>query len=331
MSKIPTIYDVSRQAGVSAATVSRVMNDPGKVNEETRQQVENAIKELNYKPLVEARLRSLKDTMRICAVAPHFTANSFVQRLRGISLALADTNYDLQVYSVTSMDQLDRFVDTVNLRGIDGVICISLRMSEEKIQKIQESGAKVVLIEESSALADCIVIDDYDGGRKAARHLLDKGYRNFGIVIEPAEWDFCVYTIPPRMNGFKDELKTAGIEVPDNHVYNMHLDLRNVYEKFLKIFQKKDFPNAFFCTADIMAFGIMRAAKEMGLRVPEDVAVVGFDDIDYADYLGLTTIRQHLDESGELAAKMIINRLKNPEHSVQEVKLSLDLIEREST
>ncbi len=331
MAKTPTIYDVSEKAGVSTATVSRVLNNPGKVNSVTRETVENAIRELGYRPLLEARLRTAKDVRRICVCAPHFTANSFVQRLRGIAATFAGRNYELQVYSVASKNHMDQFIEMLELNRMDGIITLSLPFTEEQIHRINMYQIEMAMIEYSSPLVNCVVINDREGGRLAAEYLINKGRQRFGIACELSNrFDYSVYPIMPRLESYREELDRHGFDLSERYIYDVLCDTDATYHKFLEVFRSGDYPDAIFATADLHALGILRAAKETNVRVPEDVAVIGFDDIDFADYVGLTTIRQNLDQSGRIAADLLTNRMKDPSRPLQHVQLPLTIIERET-
>lgn len=332
MKKSATIYDVSELAGVSTATVSRVLNDPGKVSEKTRKRVENAIEELDYKPLLEVRLRSARDVTRICVCSPHFTSQSFVQRLRGISdeLQACKETVELQIFSVTSASLLDAFIETLPMRGLDGVIFLSLELSEEQIQKINQFGVACVTVERESALCSTIINDNFEGGRMAARYLIEKGYQDFGLLCEPYHWDYTVYTMAARKEGYISELEANGFTLEEKNIFNNHLVYEDVKKHMTEIFRSGHFPKAFFATADIMAFGMLSAALDCGLKPGKDIAVIGFDDLDFSDVLGLTTISQHLDESGRIGARLLMNKIHQPESPDQHVKLDLTIIERTS-
>lgn len=333
MGKNPTIYDVSRKAGVSAATVSRVLNNPGKVSSDTRKSVESAIQELGYRPILEMRLRSVKEIPRICVCSPHFTSQSYVQRLRGIHKHInsLDCETEMQVHIVNSQAQLDRFVETISMRDLDGVIFLSLALTDKHVRKIKEAGVECVQVENESSECTCITNDNYEGGRMAARCLIRHGYDSFGILCEPFHWDYTVYTMRDRVKGFYAELEANGYSVPEEFFYRNHIEYDAVRKQFIDVFRKGAYPKAFFVTADIMAFGLIQAARDCGLRIPEDVAVVGFDDLDFADAFALTTISQHLDESGEIAASLLMDRLKGQNREInQNIRLALSLVERGS-
>ena len=331
MGKSPTIYDVSKLAGVSTATISRVLNNPEKVHTRTRENVENAIRELRYKPLLEARLRNQRDAHRICVCAPRFTDNSFVQRLRGITVALAGQSFELQVYSVSSKMQLDRYIETLDICGLDGLITLSLPFTDEQIRIIQDYSIELVMIEFGSPLANCVVINDKLGGKLAAEHFILKRRQSFGFAAELTKCDFSVYPISNRFEGYQKALDYAGFKVEPKYVYDVICDTNKSYERFLEIFQSGDYPDAIFAASDVQALGILKAAREIGLRVPEDVSIIGFDDIDFADYVGLTTIKQNLDYSGKVAVELLTNRIKDNQKLVQSVQLPVELVVRKTT
>ena len=332
MAKNPTIYDVSRKAGVSTATVSRVLNNPGHVNAETRNLVESAIKELGYKPLPETRMRVLKEIPRICVCTPHYSSQAYAQRLRGIDLYLESLDYETELFIqiVNSQLQLDHFVNSISSRDIDGVIFISLALTEEQISKVKDAGVQCVMIENQSPLCTCLNYDNFEGGRLAARYFLDKGFESFGIVSEPFHWEYTVDSIQDRIMGFQAEVGAAGYTIPKENIYENQIDYHLVRRQFSDVFRSGVYPKAFFVPADMMAFGMIQAARDCGLTPGRDVFIIGFDDIDYADVFELTTISQHLDESGEVAAKALMEKLREPEKAEQQILLALSMVVRKS-
>lgn len=333
MKKKSTIYDVSHRAGVSVATVSRVINTPEKVNAETRKLVEDIIRELDYRPLLQMRVRSMKDIPRICICSPHFTSQSFVQRLRGISkyFSLPENECDIQIFAVNSRAQLDRFIDTISMRGIDGVIFLSLTLTDAELAKVTDAGVECVTVEYESPAVSSITNDNYRGGQLAARALIERGYTDFGLVCEDYHWDYTVYTMKDRMDGYRAEIEANGFELPESAIYSSRIDSTSVRSQFNEVFRSGSYPRALFATADIIAYGVLMAAKDCDLRVPEDVAIIGFDDLDFSETMGLSTISQHLDESGELAARILYGKLRDPDRANQQIRLDLKAVERETT
>ena len=186
------------------------------------------------------------------------------------------------------------------------------------------------MIENQSPLCTCINYDNFEGGRIAARYFLDKGFESFGIVSEPFHWDYTVYSIQDRIMGFQAEIGAAGYSIPKENIYENQIDYHLVRRQFCDVFRSGVYPKAFFVPADMMAFGMIQAARDCGLTPGKDVFIIGFDDIDYADVFELTTISQHLDESGEVAAKALMEKLREPEKAEQQILLALSMVVRKS-
>jgi len=327
----PTIYDVAKNAGVSIATVSRVLNKPQKVNEETRAAVLQAIDELGYTPKLEARTRALKESGRIGVITPFFTAPSFVQRLRGIASVLTPSDYELVIYTVDSFSRLQSYLETLPINGnLDGLIIVSLRFEDALASRLVERKLQTVLIEYPQKLLSSVEIDDIAGGKMVAEYLLKKGHRTFGFLGDSDIPEYGIHPISHRLVGFRQGLNQAGIELPEEQVYLVPYDMETTRQHTFRLLDSKTPPTAIFAATDLQAMGVLRAAHDRGLRLPEDLAVVGFDDLDMAEYVGLTTVRQHLDISGKLAVEILFTLLAEPSRPIQHVHLPLEIIERET-
>ncbi|MEN9563313.1 MAG: hypothetical protein RIR73_1557, partial [Chloroflexota bacterium] len=181
--KTPTIYDVAELSGVSISTISRVLNSPDKVNPDTRQLVMSAIDRLGFVPKAEARARAMQSTNRIGVITPFFTAPSFVQRLRGVAGRLSRENYELVIYPVDSEEHLQGYLSSIPvMRNLDGLIIMSLAVESHDVKRLLSNHMETVLIEFSHEKLNSIVIDDFQGGRLVAEHLIKKGYKSFGFL-----------------------------------------------------------------------------------------------------------------------------------------------------
>ena len=327
--KHPTIYDVAELSGVSITTISRVMNAPNKVKKETRTKVVEAIDKLGFIPKAEARARALRQSGRIGVLTPFFTAPSFVQRLRGVAAALSESNYDLVIYTVDSSDRLQGYLSSIPLTGnLDGLIIISLTIHNKDAQGLSEHGVETVLIEYPNPKLNSIEIDDVQGGRMAAEYLLKKGHERIAFLGDIELPQFGIHPTRKRLKGFKQALTEAGISLPDSYVHlapNTPMDTRRAAHELIHLPEP---PTAIFAAADIQALSVIKVARGLGLNIPSQLAVIGFDDIDSAEYADLTTIRQNLDESGELAVKILLSRIANSSQPLQHKHLPLSLIER---
>jgi len=331
--KSPTIYDVAKLSGVSISTISRVLNTPDKVNSETHKRVMDAIDQLGFIPRAEARARALQNTDRIGVLTPFFTAPSFVQRLRGVASSLSKANYELVIYPVDSMDHLQGYISSIPLmRNIDGLIVMSLSLGDQDAQRLSNNGMETVLIEYSHPRLNSIVIDDEYGGQLVAEHLIKKGHKSFAFLgdIEPPE-RFAIHPVKSRLTGFKQILHEAGLSLPKAYIRSASYTQEESRQAALELLSLPKPPTAIFAGADIQALSVMKVARQLNIKIPNDLAIVGFDDIDVAEHVDLTTICQHLDESGRLAAEILLARIHENDRPLQHINLPLNLIERLTT
>jgi DNA-binding LacI/PurR family transcriptional regulator len=329
--KLPTIYDVAKQAGVSIATVSRMINTPDNVNGETRERILAAIDALDFVPKAEARARAMRGTGRIGVISPFFTAPSFVQRLRGIAEALSAKKFELVIYTVDSAHHLRKFLSSLPLTGnLDGLIILSLPIDDADARRLVNHGLSTVLVEFPHSSLSSVEIDDVMGGRMAAQYLLGKGHRCIAFLGDTDLPEYSIHPVSQRLVGFRQAIKEAGIELTQAFVrlapYSQE-QTRKVAAELLNLPQP---PTAIFVATDFQALGVLKAARQLKVKVPEQLAVIGFDDLDLAEYVDLTTIRQHLDESGRLAVEILLAQIESPSRPPRHVKLPLILVERET-
>jgi DNA-binding LacI/PurR family transcriptional regulator len=327
-----TIYDVAKATGTSISTVSRVLNAPDKVNPETRQKIQEAIDQLGFVPKAEARMRALRNNGRIGVITPFFTAPAFVQRLRGIAGVLAGTNFELIIYTVESHEQLLSYVATLPLiRRLDGLIIISLPIEEEDIQRLIKYHLPVVLIEYPHPSVSCVEIDDVDGGRQAGEFLIKKGHTKIAFLGDTDLPEYAIHPVSLRLVGFRQALKAAGIDLPENFTRLAPYSLEQTQKLASELLALPDPPTAIFAATDLQALGVLKAARQLAIKVPDQLAVIGFDDLDMADYADLTTVSQHLDDSGCIAAEILLANISHPNRPAQHIKLSLEIVERSTT
>lgn len=329
--KKPTIYDVAERAGVSITTVSRILNTPDKVNNETREKVLIAIDALSFVPKAEARARAMQHTGRIGVISPFFTAPSFMQRLRGIAETLSPENYELVVYTVNSADHLQGYLTRLPLtRNLDGLIVLSLPVDDTQVRRLIDHGLPTVLIEYPHPKLNCVEIDDVEGGYMATTYLLGKGHRRIAFLGDSDLPEYSIHPVSLRLGGFRQALKEARIKLPETFVrlapYSQE-QTRQVAKELLNLLNP---PTAIFAATDFQALGVLKAARQLEIKVPEQLAVIGFDDLDIAEYADLTTISQNLDESGRLAVELLLAQIESPSRPPRHVKLPLSLIERQT-
>ncbi len=331
MIKKPTIYDVAKRAGVSITTVSRILNSPDKVNSETRERILVAIDALGFVPKAEARARALRHTGRIGVITPFFTAPSFVQRLRGIAESLSPKNYELVVYTVDSTDHLQSYLSTLPLTSnLDGLIILSLPVGDAEVKRLIEYGLPTVLIEYPHPKLNCVEIEDVEGGHMAATFLLGKGHRRIAFLGDTDLPEYSIHPVSLRLNGFRQALKEARIKLPETFVRLAPYSQEQTRQVARELLGLSEPPTAIFAATDFQALGVLKAARQLDIKVPEQLAVIGFDDLDMAEYADLTTISQHLDESGRLAVEILLGQIESPSRPPRHVKLPVTLVERQT-
>ena len=325
-----TIYDVAERAGVSRSTVSLALNAPARVKPETLARVLAAIDELKFVPKSEAVSRARRGVGRMGVIAPFTTYPSFARRLNGVLQATRGHSCEVVVYDEESAATATLATLPLTQR-LDGVIVMSIPFGDDIGERLADQNVTAVLVEFERPDFSSVTIDDIAGGRLAAAHLLERGHKHFAFLGERQESGGYVLQSDARLHGFREELASAGIELPDTHVRRVEhtvLSASTASEELLALDPR---PTAIFAHDDTLAGAALRTARARGLRVPDDLAIIGFDDSDVAELMGLTSIRQPLEESGRLAAETLLAELANPERALQHIALKLALVERETT
>ena len=330
-----TIRDVAKKAGVGLGTVSRVINQSPQVSVKTRQRVLKAIEELDFSPSPIARRLSLRKTLTIAAAIPFFTRPSAVHRLRGIANSLADTEYDLIVLDLEAPErQEDHFTKLTRSLRVDGALIISIAPNRESLDKIETGGTTIVLIDvndDSLRAFNRVVVDDIEGGAKATQHLIDLGHRQIGFISDPLEGSEYFTSSQHRHKGYMKALKKAGIAVRadlQRHGEHGRYEARQLAREIVEL---EDPPTAIFATSDTQAMGVLEAARDVGLSVPGALSVIGYDDIEVAEYLGLTTIQQMLYESGVTGVELLLENIQHPGKAPRCEVLPTKLVIRSTT
>jgi DNA-binding LacI/PurR family transcriptional regulator len=327
-----TIRDVAKKAGVGLGTVSRVLNNSPLVSKETRQRVLAIIEELDYSPNPIARRLSTGKTQTIAVITPWFTRPAFVERLRGIESSLAESTYDLIIYNVETPERRDAcFAEVPRRERVDGVIIVALNPRDADIPHLQSADVPIVLVDANHPSLDSfnrVVVDDVAGGRAATQHLIDLGHRRIGFVGDLLDIRFNFTSSPDRYLGFRQALDQAGIPfIPDYYALGKHgrFEARRLAEEMLAL---ETPPTAIFAASDTQAMGIIEAARDAKVPVPEQLSIVGYDDVEMAEFLGLTTVRQMLYESGERGVQLLLRTLAKPAAEPRSEIMPTELIVR---
>jgi DNA-binding LacI/PurR family transcriptional regulator len=328
---VATIKDVAARAGVGIGTVSRVINDQPNVTADTRARVQAAIDSLDYHPSRVARALSRQRSNSIAVVVPFFTHTSLTERVRGVLTALADSPFELVVFNVDHDSRRERFARPTRRDLADGLLIVSLRPTADEAQRVRAGRIPTVVIDAEPDGFPTICIDDVAGGRMAADHLIALGHRRIGYIGDE-DPGFGFTSTPKRRLGLIESLAGIGERLdPELDRFGPHgrATARALALEMLRLPRR---PTAIFAHSDTQAIGVLEAARQLGLRVPEDVSVIGFDDIEAAELVGLTTVRQPLFESGRLAARRLLDLLEKGHLGESDTTvLPLEIVERSTT
>ncbi len=329
----PTIYHVAKAAGVSISTVSRVINANPNVSDATRERVQKAIDALEFVPKAEARARAMKDFARIGVLTPFFTAPAFVQRLRGVAQALMSTRYELTIFPVESLDHLRHYLSTLPITGhLEGLILLSIKVTDESAEKFKKNNLETVLVEYPRQDLNTVEINDIEGGRMAAKFLIAKGHRRLGFIGDTEEIEeYTILPITMRLKGFQMGIEAAGLSLAPENILSSVYTVEAAEKAITPLLTRHDRPTAIFAATDLQAIGVINKARALGIRVPEELAVLGFDNLDVAEYFGLSTICQKLEESGRTAVEILLARINDPQRPLRHIRLPLNIIERQTT
>lgn len=328
-----TIRDVAKKAGVGVGTVSRVLNRNPAVREATRLKVLAAIEELEFTPSPIARRLSLGKTMTVAVIAPFFVRPSYVERFRGLDAVFAESEYDFILYNVETTTRRDHYFRELGRSDkVDGLLIMSLVPTDNTVESFINAGIPTVLVDATHPRLSHIIVDDFKGGYKATKHLIDLGHQKIGYLSDLMyENPFNFQPVIDRYKGYRQALADANI--PFRPEYHRQGELSRRASKILaaEMLTLPNPPTAIFAYSDIQAFGVLRAAEELGINVPGSLSVIGYDDIETAEYLHLTTIQQQLLESGRKGASLLLEEINNPPQQPREIVLPTKLIKRYTT
>ena len=324
--------DVARMAGVSTSTVSHVINNDRFVSEAIREKVEAAVKSLNYAPSALARSLKLNQTRTIGMLITASTNPFYSELVRGVERSCFERGYSLVLCNTEGDEQrMNRNLETLMQKRVDGLLLLCTETHQPSPEIMQRyPSVPTVMMDWApfDGTSDLIQDNSLLGGDIATQHLIDKGHTRIACITGPLD------KTPARLRleGFLVAMDRAGLPVPDGYQITGDFEFSGGFEAMQSLLAQKDRPQAVFIGNDAMAVGAYQALYQAGLRVPDDIAVVGYDDIELAQYMTppLTTIHQPKDELGELAIDVLIHRIAQPGLQQQRLQLTPVLMERGS-
>ena len=327
-----TIRDVAKEPASASVPYPACSTTAPRCARSPARKVLQAIAELDYSPSPTARRLSLGKTLTIAAIVPFFTRPSYVERLRGIEATIAESQYDLILFNVETPEKRDQyFRDVPRRERVDGLMIISLSPTDEDVERFLRAEVPTVLIDAHHPRLSRANVDDLTGGRIATQHLIDLGHRRIGYISDPLENPFHFVSSHNRYTGYRQALDEEGIPFQAKYHQQGEHGRHQAREMALTLLSLSEPPTAIFAASDIQAMGVLEAAQKLGLNVPKDLSVIGYDDIEVAEYLGLTTMYQRLFESGQEAVRLLLDAIDEPSAEPVHSEILPQLIVRNTT
>ncbi|MFD2924797.1 LacI family DNA-binding transcriptional regulator [Halobacillus naozhouensis] len=329
-----TVHDIARVANVSQATVSKVLNNYSGVKESTRKKVSEAIEELKFTPDSVARSMVTNKTNTLGLIVGDISNPFFAESAKIIIGKAQEQGYDVIISNTDHDDEnLENAIQTLISKRVDGIIISSISRTSIRIKKLHDAGFPVVLYNSrvESDSSNSVVLDNYKGAVLAVDHLVELGHESIAFIAGPTKY----LTTYERYAGYEAALKNRGLVLNKEHVYDGEYDYEKVYDFSYNLLSDPDRPTSFFATSDQMALAVMDAAASRNIKIPDELSVVGFDNMNISanQYIGLTTISQQKENMAELALKKLINLIvkKDPHPVSAELTLEPELIVRKTT
>jgi LacI family transcriptional regulator len=326
-----TIHDVARAAGVSVSTVSRVLNDKDDVAADTYDKIQRVIAELGYASSLAARGMRSRRTNVIGLIMPDVAEPYSVAVMSGVNSVIAQIDYDLLIYTTgdfrknKTADQESYYVSLLNGSITDGLIVVTLAA------KSFSTAAPIVVIDPNNESPQCpaIISTNRDGALQIMEHLLSFGHKRIGHISGRLD----LVSANRRLQGYKDGLDNAGIPIDEALIQIGDYTTETAVKCTHALLGLDDPPTAIFAANDMAAMGVYQAVKEARLRIPEDISVVGFDNLREVEILDppLTTVDQFVSEMGKKATEMIVKLIKGESFEDNLHKIQTELVVRKST
>ncbi|WP_138751831.1 LacI family DNA-binding transcriptional regulator [Paenibacillus sinopodophylli] len=326
-----TIYDVAREAGVSIATVSKVINAKGKISAERRNQIFAIMQRLQYQPSAIATALTSKQTYTLGLLIPDIANPFFAEVARAVEDRGHQFGYSVIICSTDNKDErVERYMNVLKQKRVDGII-IGTGFDNQTMLEDMSSSLPIVVIgrEVSSLQVATVVADDYMGGCLAAEHLLTLGHKQIAVLTE----SLLISSSRERLRGFRETLGRAGLTLLESNIVSCRNGLEDGKARMIELFRGEERPSALFCFNDLLAVGALQAAKESSIEVPSALSIVSFDNTLLASVTSpsLTSIAQPMDQLGESAVDLLLGQITHGHDAKQRILLRTELIVRQST
>ncbi|ENM5758841.1 substrate-binding domain-containing protein [Vibrio mimicus] len=327
-----TMKDIARLAGVSTSTVSHVINKSRFVSDEIAERVNNAAQQLNYAPSALARSLKMNRTQTIGMLVTTSTNPFFGEVVKGVERSCYHKGYNLILCNTEGDNQrMKASINTLLQKRVDGLLLMCSTLEGERLDVFDRyPDIPVVVMDWGPILfaSDKIQDNSLQGGYMAAKHLIECGHREIGCITGP----LIRHQAQMRYEGYKRALSEKGIAINPDWIVESDFECEGGYNAFEKLCERGKLPSALFVCNDMMAMGVIQAANLRGLRVPDDLSLIGYDDVHIAKFMSpaLTTIHQPKYRLGKAAIDTLLYRLENPDTTAQVVQLEPTLVVRSS-
>ncbi|HAS3637056.1 TPA: substrate-binding domain-containing protein [Vibrio cholerae] len=327
-----TMKDIARLAGVSTSTVSHVINKSRFVSDEIAERVNNAAQQLNYAPSALARSLKMNRTKTIGMLVTTSTNPFFGEVVKGVERSCYHQGYNLILCNTEGDNQrMKASINTLLQKRVDGLLLMCSTLEGERLDVFDRyPDIPIVVMDWGPILfaSDKIQDNSLQGGYMAAKHLIECGHKEIGCITGP----LIRHQAQMRYEGYKRALAEAGIAINPDWIVESDFECEGGYQAFEKLYQRGKLPSALFVSNDMMAMGVIQAANQRGLRIPDDLSLIGYDDVHIAKFMtpALTTIHQPKYRLGKAAIDTLLYRLENPDTTAQVVQLEPTLVVRNS-
>ncbi|WP_393058270.1 LacI family DNA-binding transcriptional regulator [Streptomyces sp. LN549] len=332
----PTLEEVAARAGVGRGTASRVINGSPRVSAHTREAVEAAVAELGYVPNRAARALAGNRTDAIALVVPEsesrfFTEPYFSDIVRGVGAALADTEMQLLLTLVGSDRERRRLAQYLTAHRVDGVLLVSVHADDPLPDLLEQLGMPAVMNGRRSATEPLPSVDsdNFEGARGAVEHLVSRGRRSIATITGRLD----VYAAQRRLDGYRRALADAGLEPDERLIAPADFSEEGGVRAMRELLARRPDVDAVFAASDLMAAGARQVLREAGRRIPDDVALVGFDDSSVARHMdpALTSVRQPIEEMGREMTRVLLQEIAGENTERPQIVLPTELVVRDSS
>lgn len=326
----PTIYDVAEESGVSIATVSKVINNTGNMRDTTRTRVKEAMERLNYRPSMMASALTGKGTKTLGLLVPDISNPYFSEMARTIEGRAHEFGMSIIICSTyEDIEKETKYLELLQQQQVDGFIIASTFQDKNLLKGLRQNGIPFVMLAHDNAGMESpsVSVDDFKGGYEATSYLITLGHKNIAIIAEQENRSSM------RIYGYREAHAANSLECLEENIYKTTATLENAKNVFGEIMKKNDMPTAIFTCNDLLAIGVIHGAKEAGLKIPEDLSVIGYDNTILATITvpALTTIAQPITDIGNRVVDVIMEQIKENHRSNERILFNPQLIVRGTT